>query len=119
MDQDYAKDLSPEDKAFLSEFNEEYYGANLDYENLENNRFHRTEEEKKACTDRVNARNRCLYSITKATKHLVYENVQPDPGPGESFSPSDYDIKTETGSDPNIEDALIEYIDFKNETTEE
>lgn len=79
LDQDYISQLSEEEKQFLSDFNEEYYGANLDFKNLENNRFHKTKEEKKACTDRNNARNRCIYGIAKATNRVLdVENPIPE-----------------------------------------
>lgn len=71
LDQDYISKLSEDEKQFLSDFNEEYYGANLDFKNLENNRFHKTKEEKKTCTDRNNARNRCIYGIAKATNRVL------------------------------------------------
>lgn len=71
LDFDYVRELSEEEKAWLSAFSEEYYGANLDFKNLENNRFHKTQAEKKACTDRNNARNRCVYGIAKATNRVL------------------------------------------------
>lgn len=66
IDPDYFNKLIPEHQAYLSEFYDEYYGANLDFDNLENNRFHTTEKLKKDCTDRVNASNRCIYGRAKA-----------------------------------------------------
>jgi hypothetical protein len=105
MDQDYIPKLSNSEKDFLSDFNEEYYGANLDFQNLENNRFHKTKEEKKACTDRNNARNRCTYGVAKAGGKLdtKLQNDSDKPNP-----------KYELSSD-NPEDALIELIDFISE----
>ena len=66
LDFDYINSLTEDEKQWLSDFSDEYYGAKLDYENLENNRFHKTPEDKKACTDRNNARNRCQYGLARA-----------------------------------------------------
>lgn len=66
MDVDYLEQLSEKEKDWLNDFNEEYYGANLDFKNLKKNRFHKTKKDKKACTDRNNARNRCIYGLAKA-----------------------------------------------------
>lgn len=109
MDQDYIRDLTEEEKTFLNQFNEEYYGAKLDFQNLENN-LHNNEELKKDCTDRNNARNRCAYGIAKAGNRIndmnmftvEKESVNVDLGPDD-----------EIHSDPNIEDALIDYLDSK------
>jgi hypothetical protein len=97
LDCDYVNQLSEEEKDFLSDFNEEYYGANLDYKDLENNRFHKTQADKKACTDRNNARNRCLYGNVKASGRTV-----------------DVVVETKEEASANIEDALIDYIDSKD-----
>jgi hypothetical protein len=70
IDYDYIHLLTDEQKSMLNQFTEEYYGASLDYENLENN-FHNTQDLKKDCTDRNNARNRCIYGIYKATNRLL------------------------------------------------
>lgn len=71
IDFDYTRNLTEEEKQWLSDFSEEYYGANLDFKNLDNNRFHKTKVDKKACTDRNNARNRCIYGIAKATNRVL------------------------------------------------
>lgn len=73
IDYDYKTKLTEEEKEFLNKFTEEYYGAGLDYDNLENN-IHNTPELKKACTDRNNAQNRCLYGISKATGKLDFND---------------------------------------------
>lgn len=70
LDYDYVDQLPDEMKAFLNKFTEEYYGAALDVNNLENN-LHNTQELKKDCQDRNNARNRCIYSIQRATNRLI------------------------------------------------
>lgn len=109
MDQDYVKDLSDTEKDFLSKFNEEYYGARLNFDDLSQN-LHNTEELKKDCTDRNNAQNRCVYGIAKAGNKIndmnmftvEKESVNIDLGPDD-----------EIHSDPNLEDALIDYIDSK------
>lgn len=70
LDYDYVSKLSDKDKEFLNKFTEEFYGAALDVHNLENN-LHNTPKLKKDCQDRNNARNRCIYSIQRATNRLI------------------------------------------------
>jgi hypothetical protein len=67
---EYADKLNQEEKLFLAKFMDEYNNAKLDYDNLENN-LHNTKELKKACTDRNNARNRCIYTIEEAQGTLT------------------------------------------------
>ena len=66
MDIDYLNQLSKGEKDWLHKFEEEFNGASLDFKNLENN-LHNTKDLKKACTDQKNSRNRCMYSIAKAS----------------------------------------------------
>ncbi len=109
MDQDYVKDLTEEQKSWLSDFNSEYYGADLDFKNLKNN-LHNTKKLKKDCTDRNNAQNRCAYGIAKAGNRIndvntfteIQDAINIDLGPDD-----------EIHSDPDIENALIEFIDSK------
>lgn len=110
LDQDYIGDLSNKEKDWLNDFNEEYYGANLDFQNLENNRFHKTKVDKKACTDRNNARNRCMYGFAKAGGKL--DSNQP-------VDISDKDNTTYESSSDNPENALIELIDSISSDTQE
>ena len=111
IDQDYIQDLNDEEKNFLSKFNEEYYGANLDFEKLENN-LHNTEELKKLCTDRNNAQNRCIYGIAKAGNKISDINMHTIEDEAINI---DLKLNDEIHSDPNLEDILIEYIDSKSE----
>lgn len=62
--------LSESDKAWLNKFTEEYVNASLDSENLENN-FHSTDELKKDCYRRNNARNRDILTRAKASGTFV------------------------------------------------
>lgn len=101
IDMDYVKDLSEEDKEWLNQFIGEYYAADMDFDNLENN-FHSTEKLKKDCTDRNNARNRCLYTIAKAQNKVL--DVNP-PDTDESV------VKIRSNLD--VEDSLIDVIDEK------
>lgn len=108
IDMDYVKDLSEDMKTYLNKFIGEYYAADMDFDNLENN-LHSTEELKKDCTDRNNARNRCVYTAAKAQNRVLDIVVDKD----ESFD--------RVRSDQNLEDALIEVLDkqFKEEKDEE
>jgi len=69
--QEYIHLLSPEEKLWMAKFMNEYNNAKLDYQNLKNN-LHNNQELKKACTDRNNARNRCIYTMEKAKGMLNY-----------------------------------------------
>lgn len=107
IDMDYVKGLSDKDKTWLNDFIGEYYSADLDYDDLEKN-FHSTEELKKDCTDRNNARNRCVYTIAKARNKVLDVSVESD----ESFE--------RIRSPIDVEDSLIEVLDqeFKEEGSE-
>jgi hypothetical protein len=70
IDYDYVDKLSESDKAWLNKFTEEYVNASLDSENLENN-FHCTDELKKDCYRRNNARNRDILTRAKASGTFV------------------------------------------------
>jgi hypothetical protein len=70
IDYDYVDKLSESDKAWLNKFTEEYVNASLDSENLENN-FHSTDELKKDCYRRNNARNRDILTRAKASGTFV------------------------------------------------
>lgn len=98
LDMDYIDQLSEEDKAWLNKFTEEYVEANLDFKNLENN-LHNTPELKKDCTDRNNARNRCIYGIAKASNR-----VMDDPRSENDTSLNNPELS---------EEALIAFIDKK------
>ena len=65
----YVDQLNDEEKTWLNKFMGEYVGASLDFKNLENN-LHNTQELKKSCTDRNNARNRCIHSRAKTSGML-------------------------------------------------
>lgn len=70
-DQDYTHKLSEKDKAWLNKFNSEWANAALDVNNLKKN-LHNTQELKKDCQDRNNARNRCILTRAKATGIIDY-----------------------------------------------
>lgn len=71
IDYDYVDKLNDEEKAWLNKFTNEYTNASLDRKNLKNN-FHNTEELKKDCYDRNNARNRDVLTRAKASGNNVY-----------------------------------------------
>jgi hypothetical protein len=70
IDYDYISLLSEEDKKWLNDFTEEYVNASLDSKNLENN-LHNTDELKKDCYSRNNARNRDILTRAKASGGYV------------------------------------------------
>jgi hypothetical protein len=70
IDYDYIDKLSESEKTWLNKFTEEYVNASLDSDNLENN-FHSTDELKKDCYRRNNARNRDILTRAKASGTFV------------------------------------------------
>jgi hypothetical protein len=53
----------------MNRFMEEYNNANFDHDGP---RIHKTKAQKKACYDRNNARNRCIFTQEKAQDKLKY-----------------------------------------------
>jgi hypothetical protein len=70
IDYDYIGRLTEEEKQWLNKFTEEYVNASLDSENVENN-FHNTQELKRDCYRRNNARNRDILTRAKASGSYV------------------------------------------------
>lgn len=70
IDYDYIGKLNEEEKKWLNQFTEEYVNASLDSENVENN-FHNTQELKRDCYRRNNARNRDILTRAKASGNHV------------------------------------------------
>ena len=69
VDQDYVKTLSPEEKAWLNKFNQEYYRNRFSKEGD----LHNSPELKRACYSNENAANRDLYSIKDVGGAMVSE----------------------------------------------
>lgn len=70
LDYDYIDKLDDLEKKWLNDFTEEYINASLDSKNPHNN-FHNTEELKKDCYRRNNARNRDILTRAKASGTFV------------------------------------------------
>jgi hypothetical protein len=91
---DYIDDLSEEDKQALSKFIDEYYGASLaaaDSPESWDNDLHNTDELRKDCRDRNNARNRDLYTILR-TRGMV-EETQIKDGTAEGAEESQFQVE--------------------------
>lgn len=99
-DYDYINKLSDKEKDWLSNFTEEYLGANLKHKGK---KLHKTDELRKDCYRKNNYRQRDLYSIKKATGNLDMEDKL---------------IILEEPQE-NEEDRLIDLIDSGNEPGEE
>ena len=100
MDQDYFKDLSEEEKAFASKFNEEFYGASF----KEEDNLHETDELKRECYRRNNYRNRDIYTIfrTRGYVESLHDKL-------------DVIDKQNCPSTNTQEDTVIELLDMKQE----
>lgn len=111
MDYDYIDELSEEEKQFLDDFNKEYYCASVGKQADEgkNNRFIKGKEDVKDRTDQNNKRNNDMYGNVRnkvgATKLLNYND---------SLNVVESFLSKEVNSNA-LEDALIDYIDYKNE----
>jgi hypothetical protein len=78
----YVNQLSEDEKEWLNSFVEEYVNANfnhgkervhpVEYVEFErkNGTKYKADKHKKACEDRNNARNRCIYTKSKTTGNL-------------------------------------------------
>lgn len=70
-DYDYLKKLSSEEKEWLNKFTKEYVNAEINTKQPRKN-LHRNKSLKKDCYDRNNARNRCIYTRSKASWNLKF-----------------------------------------------
>jgi len=70
IDYDYVNKLDENEKQWLNKFTEEYVNASLDTENIDNN-FHNTQDLKRDCYRRNNARNRDILTRAKASGSYV------------------------------------------------
>jgi hypothetical protein len=68
IDHDYIDKLNDKEKEFLSNFNEEYLGANFQHRGKQ---LHKSKKRKRDCYNRNNARNRDIYSISNVTGNLT------------------------------------------------
>lgn len=85
IDYDYIDKLSEREKAWLNKFTQEYVNAGK--LNKKDRPLHKTQELRKDCYDRNNARNRCQYTRQKASignkyleehKNELYEDPTED-----------------------------------------
>lgn len=95
FDYDYLDKLNPKEAAWLSKFNEEYIGANL---NHKGKKLHTKKAQRRDCFGRNNSRNRDIYSIKRATGMLDMEEKM-----------------VQEESEYNPEDAIITLIDDNSE----
>lgn len=70
IDYDYVSKLTEKEKEWLNKFTEEYVNASLNTEDLNKN-FHNTDELKKDCYKRNNARNRDILTKAKASGNHI------------------------------------------------
>lgn len=99
-DYDYLKDLSPKEKEWLNKFTKEYVNAEINNKQPRKN-LHKSKTLKKDCYDRNNARNRCIYTRSKASWNLKFF---------EDVSENNKALRTE-----HVEDYLITKIDLEKE----
>jgi len=97
FDIDYADQLTDKEKMWLSQFQDEFLGANL--QESKNKKYgrktnlHKSKKHRKSVFDANNARNRDVYSKSRAMGVLDFDNVLPD-------------------QEYSIEDRIIERIDL-------
>jgi len=96
LDQDYIHKLNDEDKKWLSDFSEEWLGANFKHPG---ELIQKTDEERKECYRRNSRRNRDITSIGNATGRIdSYENLK-------------YDIESKYANHNGFEELMIAYLD--------
>jgi len=95
-DYDYLNDLNHKEKEWLNKFTKEYVNAEIDNRKPRKN-LHKTKALKKDCYDRNNARNRCIYTRSKASWNLKFFE--------------DMSEKNESLLKENLENELIDKID--------
>lgn len=102
LDYDYIDKLSEEEKAWLNNFTEEDLGASF---NHKGKRLHKGKKKEKAIYDRNNARNRCVYSRSKAVGSMInhdYNELHELIEGQQDSAQTNY-----------MEDAVIDFIDHK------
>lgn len=107
IDYDYLGSLTEDQLNFLNDFTSEYYNASVGKQKDlgKNNRFMKTVEDIKDCTDRNNKRNACIYGKSRGNKQLVSADI--------SEIEELYESKE---AKPNyMEDSLIAIIDSKTD----
>lgn len=70
LDIDYVDALTDKEKQFLNDFMGEYVNASIPKDKKK--RIHKTKKDVKSIYDKNNARNRCIYSRSKASGSLVH-----------------------------------------------
>ena len=101
LDYDYLDKLNEEEMAWLNNFTEEHLNANFAHNG---EKLIEDPEYKKKIYNENNARNRCVYSTQRAQGRLH--------GIEETFAT---ETKDTVVSNNELEDALIDYIDNKEE----
>lgn len=99
FDIDYVNSLSEDEKQWLNDFMNEYYGANL---NESKERMHNTDVLRKDVFDRNNARNRDIYNVARTGGRL------------DSLDEALLNQLEESEIDEEFEDRIINRIDDKN-----
>ena len=66
----YVNQLSHSEKVWMNQFMKEYNEASVGSEEEPTGTFHVTKKDRKLCTDRNNARNRCTYTEEEAANRL-------------------------------------------------
>lgn len=104
FDLDYADKLNEEEKKWLSQFMEEYLGANVNKERMlrkyGTDVIHKEDDKRKNCFNMNNARNRDVYSISKVTGKMVSTDEVFETSGNETYS---------------MENELIELIDYNRD----
>lgn len=115
IDYDYIDKLKEEDKAWLNKFTEEYVNASLDSKNLKNN-FHNTDQLKKDCYRRNNARNRDILTRAKASGSYISTDELLLNKKSIKINTSDALLNKTTNSTDNFEEASSRTDNDRNQS---
>jgi hypothetical protein len=100
VDQDYVDTLSPEDKAYLAEFNEHFYGASFTVDTQD-----WSPDDRRISYRRKNAINADLYSIANSVGHVHHPENLDDLG---EDKPQDWNPQPLYQNTPEYTHALAE-----------
>jgi hypothetical protein len=99
--------LNPEEKAWLTQFTDEYSG-NTHFNKPKKSILHKKKSQQKKVYEQTNSSNRDVYSIQQSGNALMFID---------GFESEEDSENTLSRNMKSPEDALIELIDSRNETT--
>lgn len=106
VDYDYVDKLSDYEKQWLADFTIEHYNASVGKQKDEgkDNRFMKSKEDIKDCTDRNNWRNNDVYGKKRAHNELIYSQAE---------GTIDPQIRNKWAKQQSYEEVMVKLLDEK------